>query len=60
MRSLMTTMDSVFLTKLFPLPLYFATNIFQHMVQIPSRGCLEVEAWTDNSLHSALVGSNPV
>ena len=26
----------------------------------PSRGGLEVEAWTDNSLHSALVGSNPV
>ena len=26
----------------------------------PSRGGLEVEAWTDNSLHSASVGSNPV
>ena len=25
----------------------------------PSRGGLEVEAWTDNSLHSASVGSNP-
>ena len=26
----------------------------------PSRGGLEVEAWTDNCLHSASVGSNPV
>ena len=26
----------------------------------PSRGGLEVEVWTDNSLHSASVGSNPV
>ena len=26
----------------------------------PSRGGLEVEAWTDNSLHSASVGLNPV
>ena len=25
----------------------------------PSRGGLEVKAWTDNSLHSASVGSNP-
>ena len=26
----------------------------------PSHGGLEIEAWTDNSLHSASVGSNPV
>ena len=26
----------------------------------PSRGGLEVEAWTDKSLHSASVGLNPV
>ena len=26
----------------------------------PSRGGLEVKAWTDTSLHSALVSSNPV
>ena len=25
-----------------------------------SRGGLEVKVWTDNSIHSALVGSNPV
>ena len=25
----------------------------------PSRGGLELEAWTDNSLHSTSVGSNP-
>ena len=30
----------------------------QKTVIIPSRGGLEVEAWTDNSLHSASVGSN--
>ena len=29
------------------------------MTAKPSRGGLEVEAWTDNSLHSASVGSNP-
>ena len=26
----------------------------------PSRGGLEVEAWTDNALHSASVGLNPI
>ena len=26
----------------------------------PGRGGLEVEVWTDNSLHSSSVGSNPV
>ena len=29
------------------------------MPNLPSRGGLVVEAWTNNSLHSASVGSNP-
>ena len=34
-------------------------NIGKQMNVKPSCGGLEVEAWTDNSLHSALVGLNP-
>ena len=45
--------------------LYFKSNhrhiqvIVTQLPELPSRGGLEVEAWTDISLHSTSVGSNP-
>ena len=35
-------------------------NVSLLIVHLPSRGGLEVEHWSDNRLHSAFVGSNPV
>ena len=40
--------------------LLLLSNVNKPATNGPSRGGLEVEAWTDNSLHSALVGSNPI
>ena len=34
--------------------------VFFCLLFLPSRGGLEVERWSDNKLHSASVGSNPV
>ena len=41
---------------------FILMNFFsmRYLFNEPSRGELEVERWSDNRLHSASVGSNPV
>ena len=49
-----------FILTIFTLFKYTRNSTRNKITPEPSRGGLEVEAWTDNSLHSASVGSNPV